>query len=310
MAIIRISLADSLICKVRARYQGIRRRAIARSANPRPSSYPYISGDSFRALSDHIYEDRGQSFNTLAVRENDLVFVATHLVREFFDLCHPRIQDRYTLITHNSDDNVTEELAALADEKIVAWHAQNLLAPHPKISPIPIGLENLHYYNNGVINDFTRLRKQTFLKRNRILHSFKVATNPGIRQPADDSLKRHPLVDCISGVRSHYYRRILCGYKFVASPPGNGIDCHRTWEAMYLGVVPIVISSYVAHYFGSYPMWVVADWKELEGMSEADLSQKYHEIKNREFDERKLSMDYWQEATHQRVTSHALSSSS
>ena len=28
--------------------------------------------------------------------------------------------------------------------------------------------------------------------------------------------------------------------KYVASPRGNGIDCHRFWEAQYLGVIPVV----------------------------------------------------------------------
>lgn len=28
--------------------------------------------------------------------------------------------------------------------------------------------------------------------------------------------------------------------KYLASPRGNGIDCHRFWEAQYLGVIPVV----------------------------------------------------------------------
>lgn len=293
-----ISLPPFAVARVHERYRKIKRRAIARSANPRPSSYPYISGDSFRALSEHIYEDSGQTFNALAVRENDLVFVTTHLVREFFELFHPHIQVRYALITHNSDDNVTEELAVLADEKLVIWYAQNLLASHPKVIPIPIGLENLHYYNHGVIRDFTRLRKQRFVKRNRILQSFRVETNPGIRQLVDDSLKKNALVDRVSGLAPYHYRRSVCTYKFVASPPGNGVDCHRTWEAIYLGAIPIVTSSYVASCFSSYPMWILEDWEELGGMTEADLREKYDDIKNREFDERKLFMDWWQLAAY------------
>lgn len=27
---------------------------------------------------------------------------------------------------------------------------------------------------------------------------------------------------------------------YVASPRGNGLDCHRFWEGLYLGVTPIV----------------------------------------------------------------------
>ncbi|CAF4740942.1 unnamed protein product, partial [Rotaria sp. Silwood2] len=28
--------------------------------------------------------------------------------------------------------------------------------------------------------------------------------------------------------------------KFILSPRGNGLDCHRTWEAFLMGAVPIV----------------------------------------------------------------------
>ena len=31
--------------------------------------------------------------------------------------------------------------------------------------------------------------------------------------------------------------------KFVLSPPGLGMDCYRTWEALYLGSIPIVLNS-------------------------------------------------------------------
>ena len=34
-------------------------------------------------------------------------------------------------------------------------------------------------------------------------------------------------------------------YAFVASPPGNGFDCHRTWEALVLGCIVIVQNSSV-----------------------------------------------------------------
>ena len=30
-------------------------------------------------------------------------------------------------------------------------------------------------------------------------------------------------------------------YQYVLSPPGHGLDCHRTWEAMLLGAIPIVV---------------------------------------------------------------------
>ena len=33
----------------------------------------------------------------------------------------------------------------------------------------------------------------------------------------------------------------ICQSEFVISPPGAGIDCYRTWEALYLGSTPVVL---------------------------------------------------------------------
>lgn len=32
----------------------------------------------------------------------------------------------------------------------------------------------------------------------------------------------------------------MAGWRYAVSPPGNGIDCHRLWEALYLGVIPVI----------------------------------------------------------------------
>ena len=32
----------------------------------------------------------------------------------------------------------------------------------------------------------------------------------------------------------------MAAYQYIVSPRGNGLDCHRFWEAQYLGVIPIV----------------------------------------------------------------------
>lgn len=39
---------------------------------------------------------------------------------------------------------------------------------------------------------------------------------------------------------SDTYFDILPSYQFVISPEGNGIDCHRTYEALIAGCIPIV----------------------------------------------------------------------
>jgi hypothetical protein len=51
--------------------------------------------------------------------------------------------------------------------------------------------------------------------------------------------------------------------KFVVSPHGHGLDCHRTWEAMCLGCVPIVKSSPLDEFYKRLPVLIVPEWSAL-----------------------------------------------
>jgi len=267
---------------------------ISHSRNTRPSSYPYISGDSFRAVAHHVF-DGLQTINPEKVKFEDVIFVDIHKFYQFIREIHPNIKNKYKLVTHNGDITVDSELAKLVDDKIIHWFAQNVKISHPKITPIPIGLENLHYYNNGIIKNINRIKKIKLLKHNKILFSFNIATNPLERQYAYDILLKVPNAEGISVWPNAFsYLKLLNSYKFVISPPGNGIDCHRTWEAMYLGVVPIVKNSLLTKFFFDLglPILIVDDWSELIDLTPSELEKKYFDIKS-SGDVSALYMDYW-----------------
>ena len=50
----------------------------------RPSSSPFLTGDSLRNLCDHVF-DETQSFKPLEVKENDIVFLKTDLKEIYFN---------------------------------------------------------------------------------------------------------------------------------------------------------------------------------------------------------------------------------
>ena len=64
---------------------------------------------------------------------------------------------------------------------------------------------------------------------------------------------------------------------FIASPEGNGIDCHRTWEAIYLGLIPIVNDNYLNRFFASLGLPIICtnDWNEFAQKTEAELTDLY-----------------------------------
>lgn len=81
---------------------------------------------------------------------------------------------------------------------------------------------------------------------------------------------------------------------FVVSPEGNGIDCHRTWEAMYLRTVPIVTRSPVTEFFVDLglPMLMVDSWSEINKLNQNDLIEIYRE-KAIQFDNEALYFEFW-----------------
>jgi len=262
----------------------------------RPASYPYISGDGFRKMSNHIYDDL-KTFNPDDVKENDIVFVQLHSIKEYFEKMHPFINAKYKLITHNGDDSVGEEESKLIDEKIIHWFAQNNIFAHSKITPIPIGIENKKWVMSGYVlyKLIKRLRTTSVIKKNRILFGFNVNTNLAERFPAQENLRKCLAADEIKQrINPPQYVELLNQYRFVASPPGNGTDCIRTWEALLLGTIPICKSSVLINYFQRLgaPILTIENWSEIAEIDEAKLRELYDKNKSK-LNNEYLLMDSW-----------------
>jgi hypothetical protein len=264
-----------------------------RLSGARPSSAPYVSGDSFRALADVIIEP-GRDVAPAGIARGAVVFVQASEVGRFVEKILPGIGQPFVLITHNGDVNIDERfLSVLEDGRVCRWFAQNALISHPKLTAIPIGLENRFYHSNGVIRDFKRLSRRRSDKANRILHAFTVETNPRERVPALEALRCFGLADAMARTNGRRYRETLERYAFVASPPGNGVDCHRTWEALYLGVVPVVKRSALYEAFPGLPVLALDDWNEMLEWDERFLLEARARLVPGMAASPHLRMDHW-----------------
>ncbi len=275
-------------------------------ASNRIASYPYISGDDFRLLCDHHVDETQEQFVPENVKKGDTIFVKVDYLDIFFSKCHPRIGHQYILITHNSDLSVPSGSTAsnkqtkdwgrwLDDEKLFVWLSTNIDALHPKLMPIPIGIENAHWGKK-----YPHILRQIACSgedKNVLLSgNFTIDTNPVERKPLFDLFINKSFCNLakertIVGA----YLRDVKQSKFVLSPPGNGIDCHRTWEALYLGAIPVVKSSCLDPMFAQLPVVIVHDWQEI---TEEFLEKKYDELNHRQHQLEKLRFDYWRELVH------------
>ena len=244
----------------------------------RPSSAPFLSGDTYRAMADALYDETA-SCDPAAIFSGALVFVSSPRLGEFSRAILPRIQARFVLISHQGDTNIDSSYAAIADHPMVErWFAQNCMLEHPKVTPLPIGLEDRWRHNNGEISDFRRLVRNNSPRKPRIAYAFNLVTNIDKRVAWYKALRASRIADELpQPLNSSLYREIAKDYMFIASPPGNGLDCHRTWEAMYMGCVPIVEDNSMNRRFFEMgvPLALAGDLGEMLGWDEEELEARF-----------------------------------
>ena len=251
----------------------------------RYSSKPFISGDTFRSVARTIFEF-DKTIDSTAIKTineealTSVVFIETHLM-DFFLENIKSDNNKYIAILHNSDDQITHESKILNVDKVVHIFAQNQNFFHQKVTPIPIGLENLHLRKSGMVRNLSYAINVYVVRQPLIYYQFNIKTNYTERFKAKKYIEGHPFSRTTKRLRSLKYFLELKSYMFCLAPEGNGIDTHRMWECIYLGVIPICKRNYHNSFFQSLglPIWVVEDWNDLDLYnSKRMLSEKYREI--------------------------------
>lgn len=192
-----------------------------------------------------------------------VIFCYGHALNDFARIM-PFIQNEFILVSHNSDENITGEFSKILEHpKLLFWHAQNMLVRHPKLGGIPIGVAN-SMWAHGDVNAVQRAANVT-PKTNDFYFYFNVQTNPAERNVCKDALEKLGLRFDKSCANFRAYMQHLASFKYAICPPGNGIDSHRIWEVLYLGVIPIVKRSIFTEAVAArYPCIVLDNWEEFD----------------------------------------------
>jgi len=257
----------------------------------RPSSYPYISGDTFRSYCDYAYDELTRSLNPAILIPNSTIFLKTDYLDQFCLKIRPRIRVPYILVTHNSDDAAPGIYTDLLDDpNLIAWFGQNYDGyNHPKMHPIPIGLANGHW-SHGNSKLLKTIQETPIAKRYLAYMNFAPGTFRSEREPVFSLFAKAPFCYQTSPKPFVNYLQELAAADFSFSPRGNGADTHRLWESLYLNTIPIVHSSSLDSLYGELPVLIVDDWAIV---TEELLTQKKEQFAQQSFHREKLYMDYW-----------------
>jgi len=246
-------------------------------------------------MAQHIFDNTSRTLSGDDVAEGDIVFVGDSLIEEFIEKVHPQITSQYTLVTHNGDAVITKTLFDQIHDKLLMWYGINMQYTHPKIVPLPLGIENKYFFVNGITTIFDYVEKKCSEKKDKIFYGFSVGAHPVERGAALKNIQINPNGETLTAWRGFFfYLVILNTYKLVLSPPGSCEEGHRTWDTMYIGSVPIVKNSPTTEYYKKIgvPLISVQDWEELQKFDTLFIQTEYDKA-IAQSDRHTLTLDYW-----------------
>lgn len=176
------------------------------------------------------------------------LFIYTHILEKFCDNVLDKLDKNieYIIYTHNSDhsfDNTYKKL--LEKEYIRHVYAQNIDYTYNtnKLTLLPIGMANSMWIHGDIREIYKVMINSYSNKKNKSLY---VNINPntyGYRKNILDTIKK---TKCwvLSGSKPYNeYLKELSEHRFCLCIRGNGLDTHRFWESLYLGVIPVILNN-------------------------------------------------------------------
>mgnify|MGYP001289875099 FL=1 len=266
------------------------------------SSKPYVSGDSFKKISDHIF-DESEKIKISDIKENDLLFVQTEYLQSFIEKYLPNINNYFILLTHNSSMTINENHLKMVGNKEFKWFASNLnisILKDKRIEVLPLGIKNRNNMVGAKLNTFSFEVPHHDNKKNKIYSSINILKNKD-RVNVLRISKECKIVDSKNYANHKRYIKDLSSYKYNICPPGKGLDTSRFWESLIVKTIPVVKKSNFIENLNRFniPMLILENWEELYDISENDLSSLYETYCTQLKENDCVKLEFWQDLINQ-----------
>lgn len=210
------------------------------------------------------------------------LFIYTHILRAFADMVLPFLDPnlRFVIYTHNSDHPFDSSYTKLLQSPMIKHvYAQNIdfSLDTTKLTLLPIGIANSMWPHGDIVELYT-VMSQTYNKAKT--RDIYVNINPntyGYRRDLLDAIRKTKCWELSQSKPYGDYLRELAQYRFCLCMRGNGLDTHRFWECLYLGVIPVIINNKQTQCknFIKYLRRLAVPFIELSEDNLEDMCKKY-----------------------------------
>ena len=252
-----------------------------------------IIGERFESLCDIIFHP-GMSLPP--ERGTYVVFCKTDYIFVLLEECKNNIYNKYVIVTHHSDYSINQHIMSKAPPNVVKWFGINIDYDDPILESIPLGSASStwigvrEYAEVQDSPEFVLIEENDKEKEfeNLVYLDFGIHTNPSHRRevhnyfkdkdwvttkPCDIPLSEYESSNHFNKMEQYYQN--IYNHKYVVSPLGNGLDCGRVWQSIYLGTIPIIPRHLNIDFYTDLPILIYDD---LEMITEQFLEEEYTNI--------------------------------
>lgn len=241
-----------------------------------------------------------------------ILFIRTDLL-PYYIHCLQKIDFPYILITASNDVHCVPTLfmpprdkvysdtvinTVLENKNLIRWYTKNPAFIHTKLRSVPLGAKwqwkTTQFFGESkkahmnIFNEHCLTPKQNILNSNLktglLYFNFSVGTTDAPVYSAHKNIRnvvKNTLIKNNFSFQENMpfpeYIKTLKKYKFSASPPGRGIDTHRTWESLMVGTIPIIMHTTQDHLFEQLPVLLIHE-NEWSTITPERLEQEYKKI--------------------------------
>lgn len=254
-------------------------------------------------------------YNWRNLKSRAVVYINGSAITQFVEKVLPQITVPFVLVSGDSTRTIPKESLSedqfkqfMKDRRLIHWFSQNAVVDHPKLTVIPLGMD----YHTLSKKDFYPWGKKIMpLQQEALLKSIRQTAPPLLdrivkcysnfhfaldqtrerdRRNAKESIPENLVFYEPKQLSREQSWKNQCQYAFVISPFGNGLDCHRTWEALLLGCIPVMKKPPLVNLFDDLPVLIVNDWSDVT----MDLLQTtVRFVASKQWNLQKLYLSYW-----------------
>lgn len=230
-----------------------------------------------------------------------LCYSSSHNLEACLDSLHPH--GKYILIFRDSD-NPLVDAHVIKHPNIVYWFATNCVSTLPNVEAMPAGIFCGSKLSTQITQEKIRECNNTNLDiKNEVFACFSI-NNRSERELAAEFAKQTPYISWYEKLNADIFYKEMKQHNFALSPFGCGEDCMRTWEALALGIIPIVKAhrstkrneywsritggKSIYHWFNDMPIALIDSYEEI---TEAWLNEQKGVAKTKSCD--RLRIGYW-----------------